>query len=102
MARRRERRKAPRVEWHTPARIRLPAGSVPCVVRNLSNTGARITAPRIQSLPDEFVLELSGTRDRACRVVWRTKTELGVAFAAVTGNMPKPRPARSQVVVATA
>ena len=104
MTRRPDRRKASRVEWNTPARIRLHSGKLPCVVHNLSNTGARITAPNIKTLPDEFTLELSrgGARDRDCRVVWRTKSELGVAFVAVAPELSKPRHTRSRAVLATA
>ena len=98
-----ERRKSPRVEWNTPARIRLRgvSGTLPCVVHNLSNTGARITAPNILSLPGEFTLELSraGGRSRNCRVIWRTKSELGVEFEAIAPAVSKSQPRRSQAVV---
>ena len=106
MTRRRERRKAPRVEWNTPARIRLHgvSGTLPCVVNNLSNSGARLTALNIKTLPDEFTLELSrdGARVRDCRVMWRTKSELGVNFVALAPDLSKPRPKRSQMALATA
>jgi hypothetical protein len=107
MARRRERRKNFRVEWNTPARIRLPnsRSSLPCVVHNLSNTGARITSPEIARVPDQFTLELSpdeGNRARVCRVVWRTSAELGVKFIATAPRVPKARQTRAQPALATA
>jgi hypothetical protein len=99
MPRRRERRRNFRVEWNTPARIRLPnsRSSLPCVVHNLSNTGARITSPEIARVPDQFTLELSpeGNRARVCRVVWRTSAELGVKFIASAPRAPRARQARS-------
>jgi hypothetical protein len=70
-------------------------------VHNLSNTGARITAPNILSLPGEFTLELSrgGNRSRNCRVVWRDNSQLGVEFVAVAPAVSKSRPMRSQAVL---
>jgi hypothetical protein len=52
-----------------------------CKVRNLSDTGCRIEIDGAVSMPDTFTLavELDGL-EVACRVVWRTKTEVGVTF----------------------
>jgi PilZ domain len=103
MQRRRERRKTTRVEWNTAGRIRFHGVPVtlPCVVHNLSNTGAGITAPNVATLPDEFTLELSrgGVRSRYCRVVWRSKSEVGVTFLAVAPAASKPRPLRSRAAM---
>jgi len=55
MARKGERRKDPRVQWNTPGQIRLhgvPVVTLPCVVHDLSNTGARITTTLIAALQD--------------------------------------------------
>jgi hypothetical protein len=106
MPRRRERRKNIRVEWNTPARIRLhnSRDSLPCVVHDLSNTGARITMPDTAKVSNQFTLELSpdGKRVRVCRVVWRTSAELGVEFIASAPRVLKSRQMRSQPVRATA
>lgn len=106
MTRRPERRKAPRVESNTPARIRLPGRprTLPCIVHNLSSTGARITAENCMALPDRFSLELAegGARDRDCLVRWRTKSGLGVSFVNVAAAQPKPPLARAQTHLATA
>src|SRR5437667_11406326 len=106
MPRRRERRKNTRVEWNTPARIRLhnSRGGLPCVVHNLSNTGARITMPDTAKVADQFTLELSpdGKRVRVCRVVWRMHSELGVEFIASAPRVPKSRQTRSQSGLAPA
>ena len=98
MPRRIERRKHPRVEWNTPGRIRLhgdPVVTLPCVVHNLSNTGARITAPKIATLPAEFTLVLSSGagKVRDCRVIWRSTADLGVEFVAAAPAAAKPRKA---------
>jgi len=106
MPSRREQRKSARVEWNTAARIRLHGTSftLPCIVHNLSNIGAGITAPNVATLPDEFTLELSrgGARARACRVVWRTKSEVGVEFVSVAPAQPIARSAPSRIAKALA
>ena len=103
MKRNRERRKTMRVEWNTSARIRFHGAPVtlPCIVHNLSNTGAGITAPNAATLPDEFILELSrgGARSRDCRVVWRTKSQVGVTFVSVEPALSKPRLMRTEAAM---
>ncbi|MEA3023040.1 MAG: hypothetical protein QOK01_1892 [Alphaproteobacteria bacterium] len=55
----------------------------PCILRNLSQTGARLACTAPQALPDQFVLALSpdGKVTRDCTVVWRSGFELGVKFS---------------------
>src|SRR3954470_18624554 len=105
MTHRPERRQTPRVEWNTPARIRVSgrARTFPCIVHDLSNSGARITAANVKTLPDRFLLELDegGARQRDCLVRWRTKSELGVSFVAASADLSKPRSAMSQADLAT-
>jgi hypothetical protein len=57
-------------------------GSVPCVVRDVSDTGARVATHSPDQLPDEFILGLTnaGSLRRLCKVVWRSETEVGVSF----------------------
>lgn len=80
-----ERRKHLRVEWVSPGTIYVGDGSPgrPCLVSNLSNGGARISRVDSDRLPDEFMLSLSPRRgpSRKCRIVWRTKHDVGVEFA---------------------
>lgn len=80
-----DRRKNFRIEWKSPASIDLGDGSgrLNCVVRNLSNGGARIAC--IETLPDEFILRLTPGRGRprSCRVAWRRGDEVGVQFVDV-------------------
>ena len=54
--------------------------TIDCVVRNLTELGARVRAVTIVGVPDKFELSLVGKDPRACHVIWRTAQELGVAF----------------------
>ena len=54
---------------------------VDCVVRNLTNTGARIAIPNTTRLPEDLVLTFDGGRSmRPCRLIWRRLDETGVEF----------------------
>jgi hypothetical protein len=52
---------------------------IDCLVRDKSDAGARLHLPSTTGVPDEFELE-DGKERRRCRVVWRSLTEIGVAF----------------------
>lgn len=55
----------------------------PCQVRDISDGGARLTVfTDARTIPDTFNLLLSPTAkvQRACRVAWRSGTEVGVQF----------------------
>jgi hypothetical protein len=53
-----------------------------CALFDISETGARIEVEDTTSIPELFVLLLSGNGKarRACRVVWRQPSQLGVIF----------------------
>jgi hypothetical protein len=96
-----ERRKHLRVEWVSPGTIYVGDGSPgrPCLVSNLSNGRAKISRVDAHLLPDEFMLSLSPRRgpSRKCRVMWRTKHDVGVEFAEpfpTAGDPPKTRSRR--------
>ena len=86
----RERRRNFRVEWNSPATIHdLERDLVrPCILSNFSNTGARITGVRADTIPNEFMLRITGGRGRTrrCRVLWRSDDTLGVEFADCTNG----------------
>jgi hypothetical protein len=90
----RERRKNFRVEWNSSALIFDSDGiwSQPCVVKDLSNGGAKITSVRVSEIPDQFMLRIvRGSRGtRECNVLWRSSDTLGVAFT------DRPAPAEAQ------
>ena len=70
--------------------------TLPCVLRDLSDTGARLQVAQGSSVPDTFELlvELDGL-EAHCQVAWRKPTEIGVMFleAPRIGN-----PKRVQIV----
>ena len=55
-----------------------------CIIRDISDGGAKLAVAAAAKAPDELVLVLSraGTIRRKCRVVWRSETHIGVAFEA--------------------
>lgn len=78
-----ERRKSFRVDWNAAALVYDCEGEwgYPCVIKDLSSGGAKITGVVIKSLPDEFMLRISRARgSRKCRVLWRDADKLGVEF----------------------
>jgi hypothetical protein len=56
--------------------------SISCIVWDLSGTGARISAPHINLLPNQFALLLqpNGEDRRVCQIVWRDARFVGVSF----------------------
>jgi len=52
-----------------------------CIVRNVTNVGARLQIANTVDLPETFDVTLDGGFTvRPSRVVWRTVTETGVEF----------------------
>lgn len=72
--------------------------TLPCVVRDLSETGARLRMDGSLLAPDTFdlIIDLDGF-DAPCEVIWRQGSDLGVRF---TGPARKISPRRSQIVTA--
>lgn len=68
----------------------------PCVVRDLSDTGARLQVHRAMEVPDTFelIIELDGF-EAQCVVAWRTDKEIGVKFRAEPRQVA---PKRIQIV----
>jgi PilZ domain len=81
----RDRRKNFRVEWNSPATIYDTEKQMiyPCVLKDFSNGGAKISTTSVGDIPDEFTLRIASGRagTRKCRVLWRTARALGVEFA---------------------
>jgi hypothetical protein len=79
-AKKREARKS----LHQPGWITLDGGFAarPCVVRDMSSTGAKITVDDPNVLPAK--LRLAFARDartgRNCEVVWRRGSTVGIKF----------------------
>lgn len=76
-----EKRKSMRRRVLKAGKIAFGGGIVDCTVRNLSETGAALDVVSSVGIPDRFTLTLTADRiQRACCVVWRKATRIGVHF----------------------
>jgi hypothetical protein len=75
---------------------------IPCVLWDISDSGARLAAPRAKVLPAAFNLVLSkdGRSRRQCRVVWRNERQLGVQFIQATVEELEEEAARRPTAIA--
>jgi hypothetical protein len=90
------------VRHHNRKKTRVPAwisygGSstqIPCVLWDVSDGGARITAAHSNILPDmfELILNRATNERRWCQVVWRRLPHLGIKFMAPTEARVVTRP----------
>jgi hypothetical protein len=79
-----DKRKDLRQPLRYPAEIDIGDGSPPkpCLISNVSASGAKVTIPNANEIPDRLFLILApeqGTR-RRCIVVWRSPDALGLEF----------------------
>jgi len=75
-----DRRSSPRTKTLKGAQLFWPAGSaVKCIVRNLSETGAKIEVHSPVPATFDLVFDSDQTR-HSCRVVWRKEPMMGVRF----------------------
>ncbi|WP_349369594.1 PilZ domain-containing protein [Salinarimonas sp.] len=84
-----EHRGAPRRRTLMSAQIRYSGGAVTadCVVRNISDTGAKIDVSAGIVLPERFDLVIPQKNVvHACELRWRRAAEAGVAFLDATGQ----------------
>jgi hypothetical protein len=76
-----ERRLAPRRNTHIEAEVAFDGGQrLPCIVKNVSETGAMLEMQGIGKVPNTFSLLVAGHRPQLCRVVWRTLKQMGVEY----------------------
>ena len=70
--------------------------TLPCVVRDLSDSGVRLQVEQASSVPDTFelLIDLDGFEAR-CSVVWRRAREIGACFVTPPTRVA---PKRTQVV----
>jgi len=53
-----------------------------CVIRNLSDGGARVRCDQHVALPDVFDLVIEKSMERrSARAVWRSENDIGLAFS---------------------
>ncbi len=79
-----ENRKFPRRELGIPACVTWPR-PVPCVIADISGTGARLQSEHAALIPKVFDLALNQDIMRRCQIVWRRKNQVGVKF------LPQPK-----------
>ena len=76
-----ERRTAPRHRVLKAGTVEFGGESLPCTVRSLSSSGARIEINSPLWFPDRFVLAVASEGWRKpCHVVWRQQKRIGVIF----------------------
>jgi hypothetical protein len=77
-----EQRLSPRRNVMIPAKIVFDGGRrrVDCIIRNLSDGGAKLEVPSVGGLPNTFDLIVPSLRPHGCRVAWRALREVGVQF----------------------
>ena len=75
-----ERRIAPRRNTNIKAEISFGHVRLDCIIRNVSDTGARLEVAKVAGIPDVILLHTPGHRPQTCRVVWRALRELGVEY----------------------
>jgi len=95
-----ERRKAPRARAYLPARVVFNAKSSTkdCLVRNLTDEGAKIAFEDAKTIPDEFEFLIPTKQDhRQARMVWRHGSDAGVVFLRKFASAaPKGRPVEDE------
>ena len=83
-------RREERASTNWIALVRLADGTeVPCTVKDVSPSGARLGIPAAQTLPETFLLKVVG-RDFICqvRLAWRRGNYVGVLIERI-GKLPK-------------
>src|SRR4051794_6468044 len=78
----RSQRSAPRIRSLIAARIIFNNGqsTLDCLIRNLSDTGAKLSVSAVVILPDCFDLLISKSVTRRMRMAWQRGDEIGVRF----------------------
>ncbi|RZN10297.1 PilZ domain-containing protein [Bradyrhizobium genosp. SA-3] len=77
-----ETRRAPRFRVAKPAQIERGGDKIPCVIRNISTSGAALQLSHsTDRIPTAFTLIIpEDDLMLPCRVVWRTPFRIGVTF----------------------
>ena len=77
-----DRRLSPRRIANIEAKIVFNAGRTEraCIVRDLSEGGARLEVATVSGIPPTFDLIVPGRPPQPCRVAWRALKEMGVSY----------------------
>ena len=76
-----EKRITPRRNANIEAIIAFSRTQMACIVRNVSDGGAKLEVTSVRGIPDAFDLIVPNHRPQRCRVAWRSLKEIGVAFS---------------------
>ena len=78
----RQRRDTTRRYTYRPALLFTSAGALlgKCIVKDVSERGARLVYSAAEELPDQLLLTMGLDRQH-CRVMWRHQKEVGVQFS---------------------
>ena len=83
---RKDSRKKPRQHFHRSVSVLLSkdAAPLPCVIEDISESGARIKLDYEGDFPPEFfpLLTANGATRRRCRLAWRDGAIAGIEFTA--------------------
>jgi PilZ domain len=76
-----ERRKAQRHRVYKAGTIEFSGTAIPCLIRNLSTSGAAIEVNTPLWFPDRFTLGIPGDGERKpCHIIWRREKRIGLEF----------------------
>lgn len=80
-------------------RFKTRSGSLSCVVRNMSDKGAKLVVTGSMWLPESFELEIPHQDLRIeARPVWREATEMGIVFTEIPERHGRSARAENKVV----
>lgn len=87
-----ENRRKPRMRTFKSGLLVFNEGrsTLDCVVRNISEGGAKLSFNQVADIPNVFHISLSDGAKKTCRIVWRKSLDVGVSFDA-----PEDAPATS-------
>jgi hypothetical protein len=76
-----ERRQPPaRKRLLKSGKIFLGIHSIPCTIRDISETGTCLQVQTTADIPAVFVFVQGGHPARTCQTIWRDETQIGVIF----------------------
>jgi len=91
-----ERRASPRREIEHTVFLTTGIGEpLKCHMKDVSETGARITVGDPKVAPQEFLILLNNDLARWCSVVWRSAHEIGIHFSLPPPSLKKKQPVPS-------
>jgi len=78
---------APRRNTCIQATIAMGFSTMTCIMRNVSDSGAKLEVRGVNTVPDRFDLIVPGHLPQPCRVVWRAMKEIGVQYQSIADGV---------------